>query len=265
MANSNDTGVPQTPASEAVTKVETVAPVVLHVTTPLQSGPQVLDVQKKLSALGFYSGPFDSIYGPATETAVRAFQKARGLACDGIVGPMTLAALLVANPSSPSASSSFGLLALDEAKKHLGLKESPPNSNKTPFGVWYGHDGLRWCSIFVSYCFAVGANKLICDGFLGPGVKVGKGCAYVPTVEAWLKATGQWLGNGPNVAQPGDIVIFDFDGTGPDHIGIVVQNTGDGHFLTIEGNTSPDNQANGGEVMTRARMISQVSGFGRVV
>lgn len=35
----------------------------------------------------------DGSYGPITETAVRAFQQARSLAVDGLIGPQTLAAL----------------------------------------------------------------------------------------------------------------------------------------------------------------------------
>ena len=166
-------------------------------------------------------------------------------------------------PTSP-----FGRQALDEAAKHIGLKESPPDSNRTPFGVWYGHDGLPWCAIFVSYCFAVGsqaagAYKVICDGFSGPGVKAGKGCAYVPTIENWLKLTGQWLGKTTDV-QPGDIVIFNFKGTGPDHIGLVSAIAGEGTFTTIEGNTSMGNDSNGGAVMFRTRKLAQIEGFGRI-
>lgn len=37
----------------------------------------------------------DGDFGPATETAVRAFQQSRGLAVDGIAGPQTFGALIV--------------------------------------------------------------------------------------------------------------------------------------------------------------------------
>jgi len=258
-----DTGAPTSPASEADTKVEKVIAVALQVTTPLMQGPQVLEVQQKLSLRGLFTEVCDGVYGPSTEIAVKSFQKSRGLTVDGIVGPITLSALYAAPaPVTTTTGNSLGLLALDEADKHLGLKEDPAGSNKTMFGLWYGHDGLPWCSIFVSYCFAVGANKILCNGFAGPGTKASKGCAYVPTVEAWLKATGQWQGT--TNPQPGDIVIFTFEGGEADHIGILVSNLGGGNFTTVEGNTSPNNQANGGEVMLRTRNVKQIAGFGRI-
>lgn len=165
-ADNLDSGAPISPASEADTKVEKVIAVVLHVTTPLMQGPQVLDLQRRLQAFGFFSGEYDSVYGPATEAAVKAFQLSKGLTVDGIVGPITTSALYAPNQlPSPTTGSAPGLLALNEARKHVGLKEAPAGSNKTPFGIWYGHDGLPWCAIFVSYCFAAGANKLLCDGF----------------------------------------------------------------------------------------------------
>lgn len=48
-------------------------------------------VQRRLKELGYYKGSADGDFGPATETAVKEFQKANGLTADGKVGEKTLA------------------------------------------------------------------------------------------------------------------------------------------------------------------------------
>lgn len=53
----------------------------------------VRTLQKALTSRGFPTAP-DGQFGPKTEAAVRAFQKARRLTSDGVVGPRTWAALL---------------------------------------------------------------------------------------------------------------------------------------------------------------------------
>jgi N-acetyl-anhydromuramyl-L-alanine amidase AmpD len=60
------------------------------------SGPQVKTLQRLLLALGYEMGGYgaDGSFGPATYSAVIAFQKANGLEPDGIVGPATWNALL---------------------------------------------------------------------------------------------------------------------------------------------------------------------------
>ena len=242
-------------------------PAMLHVTSPLMQGADVVDLQKRLTALGYAPGPIDGAYGPATAAAVRAFQRDKKLAVDGVVGPATRKALREAKAPKGNGpivrkASSLGGKALAEAVQHIGTKERPADSNRTPFGKWFGIDGVFWCAIFVSYCFGKGAKYTIADGFNGAGCTP-KGCTYVPTIEAWLRATGMWKGR--TTPLPGDIAIFNWDGGVPDHIGIVEKYLGGGQFGSIEGNTSLGNNSNGGEVMRRTRYVSQVDGFGRVV
>jgi len=52
----------------------------------------VKSYQQALKSAGFDPGPIDGIRGPKTIAAVRAFQAAKGLAVDGVVGPKTTAA-----------------------------------------------------------------------------------------------------------------------------------------------------------------------------
>lgn len=240
----------------------------LHVTSPLIRGPYVLGVQRQLETLGLCPGPLDGTYGPATAAAVREFQASHGLPEDGIVGAQTLGALTTAAANCAGVvrgrlPSAIGRDALIEAIKHLGVKEQPPGSNKTKFGVWFGLDGVPWCNIFVSYCFQVGAKYTLCEGFKGAGIRPGKGCAYVPTTEAWLRVSGMWVGR--TTPQPGDIAIFNWNGGEPDHIGIVEANLGKSEFQSIEGNTLLGNCSHGGEVMRRRRDIMEIDGLGRVV
>ncbi|HEX4521123.1 MAG TPA: peptidoglycan-binding protein [Gaiellaceae bacterium] len=234
---------------------------VLLVTSPLLEGGDVLAVQRRLAALGFPPGPLDGQYGPATERAVRRLQAAAGIEIDGIVGPQTRAALATARPNPGGSTPSLvGRRALIEARRWIGTTEEPAGSNRTRFGVWFGLNGVPWCNIFVSYCFSVGAGVTICHGFAGAGV-TGRGCAYVPTTEAWLRATGRWLGPAP--PEPGDIAIYNWDGGPPDHIGIV-ETVGEDSFTAVEGNTAVGADSDGGEVMRRERSLEDVDGFGRV-
>jgi peptidoglycan hydrolase-like protein with peptidoglycan-binding domain len=70
-----------------------------------QRGWDVAALQFLLNARGFGPGGFDGRFGPNTNEAVRRFQRAAGLAVDGLAGPATLAALrrrqLSATPDGP--------------------------------------------------------------------------------------------------------------------------------------------------------------------
>ena len=62
-------------------------------------------VQQKLKDLGYYTGAIDGIIGTKSKTAIRNFQRDKGLVVDGIVGPKTLSALGLSSTSSSSFSS----------------------------------------------------------------------------------------------------------------------------------------------------------------
>ncbi|QIM22919.1 murein L,D-transpeptidase [Phycicoccus sp. HDW14] len=56
-------------------------------------GKDVLALQKRLSALGYWLGEPDGSFGSLTQQAVYALQKAAGTSRDGVVGPRTKRAL----------------------------------------------------------------------------------------------------------------------------------------------------------------------------
>jgi murein L,D-transpeptidase YcbB/YkuD len=59
-----------------------------------QGDPAVVkELQQALAAAGYDPGPADGTFGQGTEKAVVAFQQAKGLSPDGVVGPETASAL----------------------------------------------------------------------------------------------------------------------------------------------------------------------------
>lgn len=134
------------------------------------------------------------------------------------------------------------------AEKEIGQTEKPANSNKTPYGKWFGLDGVAWCGIFVSWCYAQAGFQLPKIGFL-------KGYAGCQTAVAYFKKVNQ-ITKDP---VEGDIVFFDWNADGRyDHTGLFVKWINDKEFQTIEGNTAVGNDSNGGNVMKRVRKNKNV-------
>ena len=95
-------------------------------------GSTVTNLQNRLKALGLFTGPVTGYYGELTETAVRNFQRSRGIQINGIAGPQTQAALYGTSSGSgggggaPSAtlqrgSSGSGVNNLQNRLKTLGF------------------------------------------------------------------------------------------------------------------------------------------------
>ena len=62
--------------------------------SPLMRGDDVAALQSRLTEMGFNCGRVDGIFGEATESAVKEFQKSVGVKVDGKCGPATIIALL---------------------------------------------------------------------------------------------------------------------------------------------------------------------------
>ncbi|HEY8531226.1 MAG TPA: peptidoglycan-binding protein, partial [Limnochorda sp.] len=68
-------------------------PLILRLGQPAAAHPDVLGLQSRLQDLGFYEGPLDGVFGPATAESVRRFQQAWGLPPSGTVDRTTWEAL----------------------------------------------------------------------------------------------------------------------------------------------------------------------------
>lgn len=150
------------------------------------------------------------------------------------------------------------------ARQWIGYSRWDDPEPGTVFGRWYaelvgdsyfGESGIPYCAMFVSYC-------LNWAGFEAAGLPG----AYVPWILSANSDAGRLVAN--EDAQPGDLVMFDWQGDGvADHIGIVEENHVDeGWMQTIEGNTSPGSggsQSNGGGVYRRARNYNSIIGVAR--
>lgn len=129
------------------------------------------------------------------------------------------------------------------AGQQIGYSEQPANSNETKFGKWFGLDGVSWCAIFISWCYAQAGNPIKGFGFA-------KGFAGTQTMLKQAKEKGLIVSD----PMPGDICLFDFNADGrPEHCGIYEKHYRTGYFFSIEGNTSLSNNSNGGQVMRRYR------------
>lgn len=140
---------------------------------------------------------------------------------------------------------------LGAAASEIGYTENPAGSNRQKFAGESGTpNGVSWCAEFVSAIF--------------------KRCkvpapmtASVAVMEEYFRDNNRFDG----LPRTGDIVTYDWEDGGitTDHIGFVESVNANGSLVTIEGNTSPDDngsQTNGGGVYRRHRPRTFVRGFG---
>jgi peptidoglycan hydrolase-like protein with peptidoglycan-binding domain len=90
----------------------------------LQKGstdPAVRDLQAALKILGYDPGPIDGTFGATTESALKAFQQARGIPADGIVGKVTWINIDEADQSEPVLNIGSTGLPVRRAQKRMSL------------------------------------------------------------------------------------------------------------------------------------------------
>ena len=132
----------------------------------------VREIQRALAGRGCGPLPLSGSFDAATTAAVRLFQArftdAHGtpLRVDGVVGPVTWAALFPdAEPAPAAPAPPLAAAALDAARGEIGVREVPPGSNRGPkVDVYLRAVGLdpaagcyAWCAAFVYWCFGKGA------------------------------------------------------------------------------------------------------------
>lgn len=242
--------------------VDTEPARLLHLASPLMTGADVTALQKLLNAGGYGKGlDADGEYGPMTAQAVyrakfwlgfpRPDQIAGGNLTEYLTGqvkPTRDMRAVVARRKKAAKEGAFRKQAVKLAKSKVGTVESPVNIQE--FGKWYGMNGVPWCAIFVSWSFANAGSKSFARR---------SRWSYVPYVlnDAHAARNGLTVTATP---EAGDLVLFDWDSDGVcDHIGIVEKPS---PLVTIEGNTSPTDNSNGGQVMRRTdRAASDIAAF----
>ena len=145
---------------------------------------------------------------------------------------------------------------LDVARKYIGVVEKPNNNvifNTRYYGREVNGAAYPWCCVYIHEIFKeANASYLFCGG---------QKTALCQFALDYYRKQGKFFKTNP---QPGDLVFFKFGTSSREtnHIGIVEKVNTDGAIVTIEGNTSDSNQANGGMVMNRLRN-SGIVGYAR--
>ena len=93
---------------------------------------EIYDAQVKLKNLGLYTSTVDGINGPGTKRAIKEFQEKAGLNIDGVVGPLTLAALEKGEESyikvdNGNATTSANTTEVSSSNSALDLRNYDPN------------------------------------------------------------------------------------------------------------------------------------------
>lgn len=167
--------------------------------------------------------------------------KAVGSAIGNVISPPAYAGTLM-----PSAS---GSLMVQIAMKEVGTKEAnwrdtDAGTNKVKYNTELGYGNVAWCANFVSWTMKEA------------GVPTEFRSASVPNMLTKFKTAGQFHRDLSKL-KPGNIVFFDWDGSGPGHVAIVKSVGKNGQFESVDGNS--DNMV---KVRPRNFYSNQIIGFG---
>ena len=218
-------------------------------------GSAVSDLQRRLAAARFSPGTVDGIFGAQTGAAVRAFQGARGLGIDGVVGPLSWGVLLGLAPGFPGGSaptvppvqpSPYPATPTSALRARIvqfaaqewqrwgngTITESDPSMRATLEGYWIAATGSPpaaanwwepyWSAVFISWVMRQA----------GAGSQFAYSSAHTTYVAA---AKGNRLANNANpfkayrvserAPRPGDLICAERSGSG-----VTYDNVDDGSF-----------------------------------
>ena len=131
-------------------------------------GESVKTLQAQLNAKGFNAGSVDGIFGKNTRAAVMAFQKANGLAADGIVGKLTWAKLYDTTAALPAASTATGTQPMVyRGSRGDAVRKLQELLNKKGFDCG-AVDGIFGSKTYAAVVAFQKANGLSADGIVGP-------------------------------------------------------------------------------------------------
>ena len=191
------TAAPVAAPAQHSAQVAVVAPTRAVVLRPGATGAKVVSLQKRLAALGYWTGTTSGRYDHSTTQAVMALQKVAGLSRDGVAGPATFGAL--ARGVRPKARSTRGrvveidlrrqvlLLVRDGKVRHVINTSTGTAATPTPRGSYRAFRQInRWHTaplgkLYRPKFFHRGyAVHGVADGKV-PGYPASHGCARVST------------------------------------------------------------------------------------
>lgn len=219
-------------------------------------GKKVKLIQEWLCLQGFHV-VIDGDFGPATDSAVRAFQRNKRLTVDGIVGKNTFGKLIepITKAIKPiRAKGPLGRLMVAYAEQHLAQHPREiGGQNKGPWVRLYmdGNEGPSWpwCAGFVSFIMEQACTALQ----MPTPIKKSFSCDLLA---AFAREKDIFLAESKNMEKgqitAGSLFLVRRSSTDWEHVGIVVSAETD-LFHTIEGNTNDEGSREGYEVCRRFR------------
>jgi hypothetical protein len=219
-------------------------------------GAKVKLIQEWLCLHGFHVA-IDKEFGPATDAAVRAFQRSMGIAVDGVVGEDTFGRLIapMMNAIRPlDRKEPLGAMVAAYAEQHLS--QNPREIGGQNRGPWVrlymdGNEGVAWpwCAGFASFILKQACSTLQIQEPIQPSFSCDLLAASASEKRCFLAESK--AADKKQIA-PGSLFLVRRTSADWEHTGIVISAEQD-LFYTIEGNTNDEGSREGYEVCRRFR------------